>query len=64
MRAKAFPGEDPLTLPAAEDVAPFIVKLTLPEVATTGETHSYREQQDKKLVFLDEHRNRGGGEEQ
>ena len=27
MRAKAFPGEDPMTLPAPEDVAPAIADM-------------------------------------
>lgn len=31
MRAEAFPGEDPMTLPAPEEVAPLIVELSLPD---------------------------------
>jgi NAD(P)-dependent dehydrogenase (short-subunit alcohol dehydrogenase family) len=37
MRAKAVPGEDPATLPAAEDVARAIVALALPTETRNGE---------------------------
>jgi NAD(P)-dependent dehydrogenase (short-subunit alcohol dehydrogenase family) len=37
MRAKAFPGEDPMTLPAPEDVAKAIVALALPSETRNGE---------------------------
>jgi 3-oxoacyl-[acyl-carrier protein] reductase len=37
MRAKAFPGEDPMTLPAPEDIAPAIVALALPDETRNGE---------------------------
>lgn len=37
MRAKAFPGEDPMTLPAPEDIAPQIVALLSPECTKNGE---------------------------
>jgi NAD(P)-dependent dehydrogenase (short-subunit alcohol dehydrogenase family) len=43
MRAKAFPGEDPLTLPAPEDVAPLIVKMLSPDYAENGALVNYRE---------------------
>jgi NAD(P)-dependent dehydrogenase (short-subunit alcohol dehydrogenase family) len=36
MRAKAFPGEDPMTLPAPEDVAPSIVAMLAPTYAENG----------------------------
>jgi NAD(P)-dependent dehydrogenase (short-subunit alcohol dehydrogenase family) len=42
MRAKAFPGEDPMTLPAPQDVAPEIVKLLLPSFTVNGELFNYR----------------------
>jgi NAD(P)-dependent dehydrogenase (short-subunit alcohol dehydrogenase family) len=42
MRAKAFPGENPATLPAPEDVAPAIVTLALPSETRNGETVSFR----------------------
>jgi NAD(P)-dependent dehydrogenase (short-subunit alcohol dehydrogenase family) len=58
MRARAFPGEDPRTLPTPEEVAPFVVALALPELTVTGETRSFREQQTKNLVFLEERRNK------
>jgi NAD(P)-dependent dehydrogenase (short-subunit alcohol dehydrogenase family) len=36
MRAKAFPGEDPMTLPEPEDVAPDIVRMLEPSYAENG----------------------------
>ena len=42
MRAKAFPGEDPITLPAAEDVAPQIVELALPSETRNGEIVAFK----------------------
>lgn len=43
MRAKAFPGEDPMTLPAPEDVAPLFLDLALPQSAVHGEVVSFRD---------------------
>jgi NAD(P)-dependent dehydrogenase (short-subunit alcohol dehydrogenase family) len=42
MRAKAFPGEDPMTLPTPEDVAPQIVALGLPAETRNGEIINFR----------------------
>ncbi len=36
MRAKAFPGEDPMTLPTPEDLALRLVELALPSVTDNG----------------------------
>lgn len=36
MRAKAFPGEDPMTLPAPDEVAPSIVEMLHPSYAENG----------------------------
>ncbi len=36
MRAKAFPGEDPMTLPAPEEVAPAICDMLAPDYAQNG----------------------------
>jgi NAD(P)-dependent dehydrogenase (short-subunit alcohol dehydrogenase family) len=36
MRAKAFPGEDPMTLPTPEEVAPAIVRMLQPAYAESG----------------------------
>lgn len=36
MRAKAVPGEDPMTLPAPAEVAPMLIDLISPEFAQTG----------------------------
>ncbi|MGQ0531478.1 MAG: SDR family NAD(P)-dependent oxidoreductase [Caulobacteraceae bacterium] len=36
MRAKAFPGEDPMTLPTPEEVAPAIVRMLQPGYAENG----------------------------
>lgn len=43
MRAKAFPGEDPATLPLPEEVAPLFLELASPSLTVTGETFSFRE---------------------
>lgn len=43
MRAKAFPGEKPETLPKPEAIAPMIVELCHPSVATSGATYLARE---------------------
>ena len=37
MRAQAMPGEDPMSVPAAEDMAPQIVELLLPSCEKNGE---------------------------
>jgi len=37
MRAQAMPGEDPMDLPAPEDIAPQIVELLLPSCTRAGE---------------------------
>lgn len=42
MRAKAFPGEDPTTLPRPEDVAPLFVELASPACRANGETFEHR----------------------
>jgi len=36
MRAKAFPGEDPMTLPAPEEIAPAIADMLAPTYAENG----------------------------
>ena len=45
MRAQAFPGEDPNTLPLPEDVAKLVVKLCDPSFTKTGQTVQFREWQ-------------------
>jgi NAD(P)-dependent dehydrogenase (short-subunit alcohol dehydrogenase family) len=42
LRAKAFPGEDPMTLPAPEDVAPMFVQLALPELTDNARVFRFR----------------------
>ena len=42
MRAQAMPGEDPMTLPAPEDLAPLIVELLSPACTRTGELVAFR----------------------
>lgn len=56
MRAKAFPGEDPKTLPSPDDIAPFVLALTMPDLTTNGETLAYRNASDRKVVLLGERR--------
>ncbi len=43
MRARAFPGEDPKTVPPPEDVARMLVELALPSSAANGEVVSFRD---------------------
>ena len=42
MRAKAYPGEDPATLPSPEEIAPLFVELALPSCDKTGAIVNYR----------------------
>lgn len=42
MRAKAFPGEDPMTLPTPEEVAPSIVAMLQPRFAENGALVRYQ----------------------
>ncbi len=37
LRAKAFPGEDPATIPQVEDLAPLFVKMASPDYAENGQ---------------------------
>lgn len=41
MRSKAFPGEDPMTLPEPKEVAKLIVELSLPSCTSNGECRSF-----------------------
>lgn len=43
MRSKAFPGEDPMTLPTPEDIAPLVVDLSLPSSKINGVVVRYRD---------------------
>lgn len=42
MRAEAYPGEDPMTLPAPEDITDMFVELALPSCTRHGERISVR----------------------
>jgi NAD(P)-dependent dehydrogenase (short-subunit alcohol dehydrogenase family) len=42
MRAKAFPGEDPMSLKTPEDVVPLFLKLADPAFAETGNVYDFR----------------------
>jgi len=42
MRAEAFPGEDPDTLPAPEELVPLIVELLSPESNRNGELVNFK----------------------
>jgi NAD(P)-dependent dehydrogenase (short-subunit alcohol dehydrogenase family) len=42
MRAKAFPGEDGMTLPTPDDIAPLFIDLALPSCTQNGQIISYR----------------------
>jgi hypothetical protein len=41
MRATAMPGEDPETLPPAEEVGSQVVEMCLPEFADNGAVYKY-----------------------
>lgn len=41
MRAKAFPGEDPMSLKSPDDVAPLVVKLLAPDCTAHAERIAY-----------------------
>lgn len=43
MRAKAFPGEDPATLPSPDDLVPLFLELVSPECDRNGETINFRD---------------------
>lgn len=43
MRAKAFPGEDPATLPAPEDLVPLFLELASPQCERNGGIINFRE---------------------
>lgn len=43
MRAKAFPGEDPASLPSPGDLVPLFLELVAPECQRNGEVINYRE---------------------
>ena len=42
MRAKAFPGEDPMTLKTPEDIAPLFVELAAPAHTGSGRIHDFK----------------------
>jgi hypothetical protein len=48
MRRTAMPGEDPLTLKTPEDLAPHIVRLSLPSWTETGKIYDFT--QDGKVI--------------
>lgn len=43
MRAKAMPGEDPMSLPNPADLAPLFVQLALPDLKTNGEIVDFKQ---------------------
>ncbi|HWA00543.1 MAG TPA: SDR family NAD(P)-dependent oxidoreductase [Caulobacterales bacterium] len=47
MRAKAFPGEDPATLPTPDDVAPQLIALLRPECELNGAWVQYERAREK-----------------
>jgi NAD(P)-dependent dehydrogenase (short-subunit alcohol dehydrogenase family) len=50
MRAKAFPGEDPKTLPAPEDVAPLFLELVSPACTFNGRLVDFRDWQKSRAA--------------
>jgi NAD(P)-dependent dehydrogenase (short-subunit alcohol dehydrogenase family) len=43
MRAKAFPGEDPATLPSPEDLVPLFLELASPQCERNGDVIDFRD---------------------
>lgn len=43
MRAKAFPGEDPASLPSPEELVPLFLELVAPDCMRNGEVVNFRE---------------------
>jgi NAD(P)-dependent dehydrogenase (short-subunit alcohol dehydrogenase family) len=43
MRAKAFPGEDPATLPVPDDLVPLFLELASPQCERNGDVINFRE---------------------
>lgn len=54
MRAKAFPGEDPMTLPAPDVIAPLVVELALPSSAASGTTIDFAAWRKRDALAPDE----------
>lgn len=48
MRARAYPGEDPATLPAPEDIAPLFVELADPGLSANGQVFNYRQREQSQ----------------
>jgi hypothetical protein len=42
MRAKAFPGEDPMTLATPEDIAPLFLELADPALTANGQVFNFK----------------------
>lgn len=49
MRAKAFPGENPESLPAPEELVPLVLELTSPKCTLNGAVVSFRDWEKKRL---------------
>lgn len=47
MRAQAFPGEDPMTLPAPEELVPLFLKLVDPALTETGQEFNFSDFREK-----------------
>ena len=43
MRAEAYPGEDPATLPAPEEIVPLILELADPTMVPSLDTINFRD---------------------
>jgi NAD(P)-dependent dehydrogenase (short-subunit alcohol dehydrogenase family) len=51
MRARFMPGEDKMTLPASEEIAPLLLALADPALTFTGETIEFRQWRDNRNAF-------------
>lgn len=52
MRAKAFPGEDPATLPAPDEVASLFVELASAEPGPSGRVYDFRDWRQSKSTTM------------
>jgi NAD(P)-dependent dehydrogenase (short-subunit alcohol dehydrogenase family) len=52
MRAKAFPGEDPLTLAAPEDIAPLFVELASPGLIANGRLFNFKRPATEQVAAI------------
>jgi NAD(P)-dependent dehydrogenase (short-subunit alcohol dehydrogenase family) len=53
MRATLMPGEDPMSLPAPEEICPLLLELAAPSLARSGETIEFRDWREGRVKALE-----------